>query len=63
MPPSTFESLFHMDEWFKENIKKRCHYIKRLEAAFVQATDDNISVFAASFGLDEEMTTMHYKHN
>ncbi len=55
-PPSTFESLFHMDEWFKENLKKKCPYIKRLEAAFVQAADDNISVLAASFGLDEEMT-------
>jgi adenosine deaminase len=45
-----------MDEWFKENIKKHCPYIKRLEAAFVQATDDNISVLAASFGFDEGMT-------
>jgi hypothetical protein len=56
LPPSTFESLSHMDEWFKENIKKHCAYIKRLEAAFVQAADDNISVLAASFGLDEENT-------
>jgi adenosine deaminase len=54
-PPSTFESIFHMDEWFKENIKKYCPYIKRLEAAFVQAADDNISVLAASFGFDEKM--------
>lgn len=54
-PPSTFESLSHMDEWFKENIKKHCPYIKRLEAAFVQAAVDNISVLAASFGLDEKM--------
>lgn len=56
LPPSTFESLSHMDKWFKENIKKHCTYIKRLEAAFVQAADDNISVLAASFGLDEENT-------
>lgn len=55
-PPSTFESLSHMDGWFNENIKKHCPYIKRLEAAFVQAADDNISVLAASFGFDEEMT-------
>jgi adenosine deaminase len=45
-PPSTFKSIFHMDEWVKENIKKHCPYIKRLEAAFVQAADDNISVLA-----------------
>ena len=45
-----------MEEWFKENIKKHCPYIKRLEAAFVQAAEDNISVLAASFSLDEEMT-------
>jgi adenosine deaminase len=56
LPPITFDSLFHMDEWFKENIKKYCPYIKRLEAAFVQAANDNISVLAASFGLDEENT-------
>jgi len=56
LPPSRFESLFHMEEWSKENIKKHCPYIKRLEAAFVQAADDNISVLAASFGFGEEMT-------
>lgn len=56
LPPESFESLFHMHEWFKENIKKHCTYIKRLEAAFVQAASDNISVLAACFGLDEENT-------
>ena len=54
LPPATFESLSHMDEWFKNNIKKYCPYIRRLEAAFVQAASDNISVLAASFGFDEE---------
>lgn len=54
MPPPTFESICHMDEWFKGNIRKYCPYLKRLEAAFVQAASDNISVLAASFGLDEE---------
>lgn len=54
LPPATFESLAHMDEWFRDNIKKHCGYIKRLEAAFVQAANDNISVLAANFGLDEE---------
>lgn len=52
-PPETFESLAHMDQWFKDNIKKYCVYLKRLEAAFGQAADDNISVLAASFGLGE----------
>lgn len=56
MPPSKFESLSNMDKWVNENVKKHCSYIKRLEAAFVQAADDNISVLAASFGLDQEMT-------
>jgi adenosine deaminase len=56
LPPVTFESIYHMDEWFKDNIKKYCPYIKRLEAAFVQAAIDNISVLAASFGFDEENT-------
>lgn len=52
LPPKTFESLNHMDEWFKNNVKKYCPYIKRLEAAFVQAASDNISILAASFGFD-----------
>ncbi|WP_426348589.1 hypothetical protein ACPWSR_12635 [Alloiococcus sp. CFN-8] len=56
LPPATFESLIHMDRWFNENIRKRCPFIKRFEAAFVQASDDNIGVLAASFGLDEQMT-------
>lgn len=56
LPPTTFESLFHMDEWFKDNIKKYCPYLKRLEAAFVQAASDNISVLAASFGFGDDNT-------
>lgn len=56
LPPPTFESIHHMDEWVKDNIKKYCSYIKRLEAGFVQAASDNISVLAASFGFDEENT-------
>lgn len=56
-PPASFESVSHMDEWFMENIKIYCPYIRRLEAAFVQAADDNISVLAASFGYDEENIT------
>ena len=54
-PPKKFDSLAHMDEWFKENIKYKCSYMDRLEAAFVQARRDNIQVLAASFGSDKEM--------
>ena len=55
-PPTKFDSLFHMDEWFKENIRQYCPYLRRLEAAFVQAASDNISVLAASFGFGNENT-------
>jgi adenosine deaminase len=54
LPPTTYQSLAHMDEWVKENIKIHCPYIKRLEAGLVQAFDDNITVLAASIGFDEE---------
>lgn len=56
-PPETFETLYHMDEWFLENIKIYCPYIRRIEAGFVQAASDNISVLAASFGFNEENMT------
>lgn len=56
-PPSKFESLYHMDQWAKENIKKHCPYMDRLEAAFVQAGADNITVLSACFGFDENMNT------
>lgn len=55
-PPEFFESLFQMDSWFAENIKKYTTYLKRLEAAFVQANDDFIQVLAMSFGVDEAGT-------
>lgn len=53
-PPSVFESLSHMYNWYKENIKVHCTYLDRLEAAFVQASEDNIHVLAMSFETDEE---------
>lgn len=56
-PPETFETVYQMDEWFRENIKIYCPYIRRLEAGFVQAASDNISVLAASFGFNEENMT------
>jgi len=52
-PPVVFGSLSHMYNWFIENIRVHCTYLKRLEAAFVQASDDNIHVLAMSFETDE----------
>jgi adenosine deaminase len=56
-----------MDEWVKENIKIFCPYLKRLEAGFVQAFDDNITVLAASFGFPDDpenfiQTMKSYNH-
>lgn len=56
LPPSTYESLSHMDEWFGDNIRIYCPYLRRLEAGFVQADNDNITVLAASFGFNGEYT-------
>lgn len=54
----TFESLYEMNKWLKENVK--CHlpagaegYLKQIEASFVQAADDNVTVLALSFCVDE----------
>lgn len=52
-PPDVFESMAHMYQWFTENIKVHCSYLKRLEAAFVQGFDDNIQVLTMSFETDE----------
>lgn len=56
-PPRKFESIDHMQQWYCENI--RCivsgieGQMKRWEAAFRQAFDDNISVLVLSFGASE----------
>lgn len=54
----TFESLFEMNQWLKENVK--CHlpggaegYLKQIEASFAQAATDNVTVLALSFCVDE----------
>jgi len=57
-PPDRFESLQHMQEWYVANIRdiscdKVEAAIKRWEAAFKQAKEDNIAVLALSFGSDE----------
>ena len=53
-----FESLFEMNLWLKENVK--CHlpqgaegYLKQVEGSFVQAAEDNVTVLALSFCVDE----------
>lgn len=58
MPPSApFDSLAEMNGWLKRNVN--CHfpdksgYITRVEAAFAQAAQDNIQLFAPSCAMDE----------
>ena len=53
-----FENLSEMNQWLKENVK--CHlpkgaegYLKQIEASFVQAASDNVTVLALSFCVDE----------
>ncbi|HCW52481.1 MAG TPA: adenosine deaminase [Clostridium sp.] len=57
LPPKKFESIDHMQKWYCENI--RClafgleGQLKRWEAAFKQAYDDNITVLVLSFSSSE----------
>lgn len=58
IPPSEpFNSLKEMNQWLNDNVKCYCPgfsgYLKRVEAAFVQAKNDNIAVLALSFAIDE----------
>jgi adenosine deaminase len=52
-PPKVFDSLEHMQEWFDVEIFPYCKgisgNIKRLEGAFVQASNDSLSVLSMSF--------------
>ena len=56
-PPQYFSSLNHMQEWYVENIREiapgKEGFLKRWEAAFKQADEDNIAIVALSFGVDE----------
>lgn len=57
-PPERFLSLGDMQEWYVANIRditcdKVGAAIKRWEAAFKQANEDNIAILALSFGSDE----------
>ncbi|CAH1194101.1 Adenine deaminase [Paenibacillus auburnensis] len=58
LPPSSkFGSLGEMQQWFVSHVKSLCPgiqgYLKRVEASFVQATDDGIERLALSYGIDE----------
>lgn len=56
-PKKPFDSLGQMQEWYERNVKRHTPgkqgYLKRIEAAFVQAREDHIQVLALSFGMDE----------
>ncbi|WP_151735243.1 adenosine deaminase [Paenibacillus tengchongensis] len=56
-PPAVFDSLGGMANWFNSHVKSVCPgtpgYLKRVEASFVQAGEDRISLLALSFGIDE----------
>lgn len=59
-PPSEpFDSLDEMNYWLNDHVKCHCPgipgYIKRVEAAFVQAKNDHIAVLALSYGVDEAL--------
>lgn len=57
LPPNKFDSLAHMQKWYSENVKTHCPglqgHLKRWEAAFAQASNDNITVLALSFAISE----------
>lgn len=54
-PERAFHDILEMQIWFRRNIKRNCPgiqgYLKCLEAAFVQAKEDNIHLLAMSFGI------------
>jgi hypothetical protein len=56
-PAEPFDSLREMNQWLNDNVKIHCPgvsgYLKRVEAAFAQAKNDNIKVLAMSYGIDE----------
>ncbi|WP_044477983.1 amidohydrolase family protein [Paenibacillus antibioticophila] len=56
-PIQPFEDLSEMQQWFEENIKVHCQglqgYLKRIEASFAQAHQDQVTVLSMSFGMGE----------
>jgi adenosine deaminase len=58
-PPKKFNDLFNMQCWYDNNIKPLCKgqvgFIKRVEAAFLQATQDGVTVLCMSFGTGDKI--------
>jgi len=57
-PTSHFLSLYEMNQWLNNNVKYHCPpgvdgYLLRIEAAFVQASADNVRVLALSYDMGE----------
>ena len=57
-PTKPFVSLQDMNNWLNKNIKCHCpsgidNYLKRVEATFVQAKEDNVKILALDYGVDE----------
>ena len=56
-PPERFSSLTDMQEWYAANIRDitsgKLGAVRRWEAAFRQADEDNIAILVLSFGADE----------
>lgn len=57
--PSKFTNLDDMQDWYNKSIKPYCigkqGFIKRIEAAFLQAKEDGISVLSLSFGIGDKI--------
>jgi adenosine deaminase len=56
-PIEPFDSLAEMQEWFDNNIKPICSgkdggWLRRIEAAFRQAREDNIKILSLNFGIE-----------
>lgn len=56
-PTQPFDNLSEMQQWFEKNVKVHCPglqgYLKRIEASFAQAYEDQITVLSMSFGIGE----------
>lgn len=56
-PTQPFDHLSEMQQWFEKNIKGHCKglpgYLKRIEASFAQACQDQVTVLSMSFGIGE----------
>ena len=57
--PNKFSNLDEMQEWYNKTIKPYCTgkhgFVKRIEAAFMQAQNDGIKVLSMSFGIGDRI--------